>query len=64
METTAYNLGIWGRIHYRRSMVLLQKQADLVLFRFYEEGDAASIVIPRHSQFRKNIDWLDDNFPR
>ena len=32
--------------------------------RFYEEGDAASLVIPVNSQFRKNIDWLDDNFPR
>ena len=32
--------------------------------RFYEEGDAASMVIPRHSVFRKNIDWLDENFPR
>jgi hypothetical protein len=34
------------------------------LLRFYEEGDAASLVIPVNSQFRKNIDWLDDNFPR
>lgn len=33
-------------------------------FRFYEEGDAASMVIPRESDFRKNIDWLDNNFPR
>ena len=32
--------------------------------RFYEEGDAASMVIPRHSPFRKNMDWLDTNFPR
>ena len=22
------------------------------------------MVIPRHSTFRKNIDWLDENFPR
>ena len=22
------------------------------------------MVIPRHSKFRKNIDWLDENFPR
>jgi len=36
----------------------------LGLFRFYEEGDAASMVIPRHSTFRRNIDWLDENFPR
>eukprot|EP00092_Neocalanus_flemingeri_P006866 GFUD01007412.1.p1 GENE.GFUD01007412.1~~GFUD01007412.1.p1 ORF type:complete len:1065 (+),score=241.14 GFUD01007412.1:250-3444(+) len=36
----------------------------LGLLRFYEEGDAASMVIPRHSVFRKNIDWLDENFPR
>ena len=36
----------------------------LGLIRFYEEGDAASLVIPRHSQFRQNIDWLDENFPR
>ena len=34
------------------------------MIRFYEEGDAASLVIPVNSQFRKNIDWLDDNFPR
>ena len=33
-------------------------------FRFYEEGDAATLVIPRHSTFRKNLDWLDENFPR
>ena len=32
--------------------------------RFYEEGDAASLVIPPHSEFRRNIDWMDDNFPR
>ena len=37
---------------------------DQILIRFYEEGDAASLVIPVNSQFRKNIDWLDDNFPR
>merc|ERR1711953_1147986 len=36
----------------------------LGLFRFYEEGDAASMVIPRQSAFRKNMDWLDNNFPR
>jgi len=36
----------------------------LGLLRFYEEGDAASMVIPTHSVFRKNIDWLDENFPR
>jgi len=36
----------------------------LGLLRFYEEGDAASMVIPRNSVFRKNIDWLDENFPR
>jgi Niemann-Pick C1 protein len=36
----------------------------LGLFRFYEEADAASIVIPNNSQFRRNIDWLDNNFPR
>jgi len=34
------------------------------LLRFYEEGDAASLVIPRDSEFRKNIDWQDENFPR
>ena len=34
------------------------------MFRFYEEGDAASLVIPRGSEFRKNIDWQDENFPR
>ena len=32
--------------------------------RFYEEGDAASMVIPRKSDFRKNIDWIDNNYPR
>lgn len=36
----------------------------LGLLRFYEEGDAASMVIPRQSDFRKNMDWLDNNFPR
>jgi len=36
----------------------------LGLLRFYEEGDAASMVIPRNSVFRKNLDWLDENFPR
>ena len=36
----------------------------MIIGRFYEEGDAASLVIPVNSQFRKNIDWLDDNFPR
>ena len=36
----------------------------LGLLRFYEEGDAASLVVPKHSQFRKNIDWIDENFPR
>ena len=36
----------------------------LGLLRFYEEGDAASLVIPPHSEFRRNIDWMDDNFPR
>ena len=36
----------------------------LGLCRFYEEGDAASLVIPPHSDFRKNIDWMDNNFPR
>ena len=36
----------------------------MFLFRFYEEGDAASLVIPRGSEFRKNIDWQDENFPR
>ena len=32
--------------------------------RFYEESDAARLVIPPHSDFRKNIDWIDNNFPR
>ena len=32
--------------------------------RFYEEGDAARLVIPPHSEFRRNIDWIDENFPR
>lgn len=36
----------------------------LGLFRFREEGDAVSLVIPRDSEFRYNIDWLDNNFPR
>ena len=36
----------------------------LGLLRFYEEGDAAALVVPKHSQFRKNIDWIDENFPR
>jgi len=34
------------------------------LLNFYEEGDAASLVIPRGSEFRTNIDWQDENFPR
>ena len=34
------------------------------MVRFYEEGDAASLVIPWDSEFRRNIDWLDENFPR
>ncbi|XP_023339853.1 patched domain-containing protein 3 isoform X2 [Eurytemora carolleeae] len=36
----------------------------LGLLRFHEEGDAASIVIPTNSEFRRNIDFLDNNFPR
>ena len=36
----------------------------LGLLRFYEEGDAASLVIPENSEFRRNIDWIDENFPR
>ncbi|XP_023348188.1 uncharacterized protein LOC111716912 [Eurytemora carolleeae] len=36
----------------------------LGLIRFYEEGDAASLVIPRNSKFRNDIDWLDNNFPQ
>jgi hypothetical protein len=33
------------------------------LLNFYEEGDAASLVIPRDSEFRRNIDWQDEHFP-
>ena len=40
------------------------KKCIAILLRFYEEGDAARLVIPPHSEFRKNIDWIDDNFPR
>ena len=36
----------------------------LGLARFYEEGDAAALVIPKDSEFRRNIDWIDENFPR
>jgi len=44
--------------------ILITTLGGLGLLRFYEEGDAASMVIPRHSPFRKNMDWLDTNFPR
>ena len=37
---------------------------DNPVCRFYEEGDAARLVIPPHSEFRRNIDWIDENFPR
>ena len=47
-----------------RSTALLGGSLTRFYFRFYEEGDAASMVIPRESDFRKNIDWLDNNFPR
>ena len=35
----------------------------LGLLRFYEEGDAASLVVPKHSELRQNIDWIDENYP-
>jgi len=44
--------------------ILATVGGGLGLLRFYEEGDAASLVIPTHSEFRRNIDWLDTNFPR
>jgi len=44
--------------------VFVTFMGGLGLLRFYEEGDAATLVIPRHSTFRKNLDWLDNNFPR
>ena len=47
-----------------KSTALLGASLTRFDFRFYEEGDAASMVIPRESDFRKNIDWLDNNFPR
>ena len=51
----------WAAIIACVSLTVL---GGLGLLNFYEEGDAASLVIPTHSQFRKNIDWLDENFPR
>jgi len=44
--------------------ILATVGGGLGLLRFYEEGDAAALVIPTHSEFRRNIDWLDNNFPR
>ena len=44
--------------------VFFQLAQPKYCIRFYEEGDAASLVIPRDSEFRKNIDWQDENFPR
>ena len=44
--------------------VLATVAGGLGLLRFYEEGDAASLVIPVHSEFRRNIDWIYENFPR
>lgn len=44
--------------------ILATVGGGLGLIRFYEEGDAAALVIPTHSEFRRNIDWLDNNFPR
>ena len=46
------------------SSFLLKSIQPKFFVRFYEEGDAASLVIPRDSEFRKNIDWQDENFPR
>ena len=43
---------------------LLKYVVIWTLWRFYEESDAARLVIPPHSDFRKNIDWIDNNFPR
>eukprot|EP00092_Neocalanus_flemingeri_P023513 GFUD01025500.1.p1 GENE.GFUD01025500.1~~GFUD01025500.1.p1 ORF type:complete len:1021 (+),score=134.31 GFUD01025500.1:157-3219(+) len=44
--------------------ILATLGGGLGLLRFYEEGDAAALVIPTYSEFRRNIDWLDNNFPR
>ena len=55
---------IAGGLGLLRYLVVVCAVALSSLIRFYEEGDAASMVIPTNSVFRKNIDWLDENFPR
>jgi len=43
--------------------IIITVGGGLGLLRFYEEGDAARLVIPPHSDFRRNIDWIDNNYP-
>jgi len=45
------------------SCILATLAGGAGLLRFYEEADAASLVIPPYSEFRRNIDFLDNNFP-
>ena len=53
---------------YAKTAILICVAATVAgglgLARFYEEGDAAALVIPKDSEFRRNIDWIDENFPR
>ena len=58
--TVGGGLGLLRSVHGQWIMFI----SELYTIRFYEESDAARLVIPPHSDFRKNIDWIDNNFPR